>query len=99
MGQLLGRDADFKEAFAAVGRAVSGEEPVGESLQEAYTAVFSPTGVPDAQSTGAVDTECLRPGARYIAYTAPKLPAREPQPAPGGGDLPAGDSRGGRIRL
>lgn len=84
VGQLLGRDADFKEAFAAVGRAVSGEEPVGESLQDAYTAVFSPTGVPDAQdreTVGAVDTECLRPGARYIAYIAPKLPAREPQPA------------------
>ena len=38
--QLIGRDADFKEAFAAMGRAVSGEEPVSSSLQEAYAAVF-----------------------------------------------------------
>ena len=38
--RLIGRDADFKEAFAAMGRAVSGEEPVGDSLQEAYAAVF-----------------------------------------------------------
>lgn len=41
--QLIGRDADFQEAFAAVGRAVSGERPVSDSLQEAYTAVFNPT--------------------------------------------------------
>ena len=40
--QLIGRDADFKEAFAAMGRAVSGEGPVGDSLQEAYSAVFNP---------------------------------------------------------
>ena len=40
--QLIGRDADFREAFAAVGRAVSGERSVGDSLQEAYTAVFNP---------------------------------------------------------
>ena len=40
--QLIGRDADFKEAFAAVGRAVSGEGPVGDSLQDAYSAVFNP---------------------------------------------------------
>lgn len=46
--QLLGRDADFEEAFAAVGRAVSGERPVGDSLQEAYAAVFNPTPQPEA---------------------------------------------------
>ena len=40
--QLIGLDADFKEAFAAVGRAVSGEGPVGDSLQDAYSAVFNP---------------------------------------------------------
>lgn len=41
--QFIGQDADFREAFAAVGRAVAGEESVGDSLQEAYTAVFSPS--------------------------------------------------------
>lgn len=48
--QVIGRDADFKEAFAAVGRAVSGERPVSDSLQEAYAAVFDlapPETVPD----------------------------------------------------
>ena len=45
--QLLGRDADFEEAFAAVGRAVSGERPVGDSLQEAYAAVFNPVPQPE----------------------------------------------------
>lgn len=40
--QLIGQDADFKEAFAAVGRGISGERPMGDSLQEAYSAVFKP---------------------------------------------------------
>lgn len=39
----IGSDADFKEAFAAVGRAVSGEESVEDSLHEAYAAVFNPS--------------------------------------------------------
>ncbi len=41
-GELIGRDADFKEAFAAMGRAIGGEEPVGDSLHQAYSAVFGP---------------------------------------------------------
>ena len=45
-GQLIGRDADFKEAFAAMGRAISGEAGVGDSLQDAYTAVFNPASRP-----------------------------------------------------
>lgn len=40
--ELLGRDADFQEAFAAMGRAVSGEQAVSDSLQDAYVAVFNP---------------------------------------------------------
>ncbi len=47
-GRLIGRDADFKAAFAAVGRAISGEEPAAASLQDAYTAVFNPS-QPDAE--------------------------------------------------
>lgn len=38
--RFIGRDANFSEAFAAVGRAVSGEETVGRSLQDAFLAVF-----------------------------------------------------------
>ncbi len=41
-GQLIGQDADFRAAFAAVGRAISGEGDVTDSLQDAYTAVFNP---------------------------------------------------------
>ena len=41
--RIIGGDANFREAFAAVGRAVSGDTSVKDSLQEAYTAVFHPT--------------------------------------------------------
>ena len=41
--RLIGGNADFREAFAAVGRAVSGDTAVSDSLQEAYTAVFQPS--------------------------------------------------------
>ena len=40
--EALGQDADFKAAFSAVGEAIAGEKSVGESLEEAYTAVFAP---------------------------------------------------------
>lgn len=50
--ELIGRDADFKEAFAAVGRAVSGEAGVGDSLQEAYAAVFNPSTQPEEEPAG-----------------------------------------------
>ena len=43
--QLIGSDADFKEAFAAIGRAASGEEAVSDSLLDAYAAVFNPSAV------------------------------------------------------
>lgn len=75
-GELIGRDADFKEAFAAMGRAVSGEEPVGDSLQDAYTAVFNP-GQEDAvlaSGTAAV-SDYLDPAARLMRYYTLELPA------------------------
>lgn len=75
-GELIGRDADFKEAFAAMGRAVSGEEPVGDSLQDAYTAVFNP-GQEDAvlaSGTAAV-SDYLDPAARLARYYTLELPA------------------------
>ena len=49
-GALIGRDADFQEAFAAMGRAISGEEAVSASLQDAYAAVFSPGAVTEENS-------------------------------------------------
>ena len=46
VSKIIGRDADFFEAFAAVGRAVGGEETVGDSLQDAFLAVFGSLEVP-----------------------------------------------------
>ena len=40
--QVISQNADFEEAFAAVGRMVSGEAPAADALQDAYTAVFNP---------------------------------------------------------
>ena len=82
--QLIGRDADFKEAFAAVGRAVSGERPVGDSLQEAYAAVFNPTPqlevpaeepepAPEPQPENA-GTSAAPPDATLLRYNTLTLP-------------------------
>lgn len=57
--QLIGRDADFREAFAAVGRAVSGEAGVGDSLQEAYAAVFNAS--PQPEEEPAAEEEAPQP--------------------------------------
>lgn len=43
ISQIVGRNANFSEAFASVGRAVSGEDDVGQSLQDAFHAVFGPS--------------------------------------------------------
>ncbi len=77
-GQLIGRDADFKEAFAAMGRAISGEAAVSDSLQDAYTAVFSPspqpTGKPAGTNSGSAAPSNLDPGAKLVRYTTSTLP-------------------------
>ena len=44
LGEWLVRDADFVSAFSAVGRAASGEQDWGDSLSEAYVAVFGGEG-------------------------------------------------------
>jgi len=78
-GRLIGRDADFKEAFAAMGRAISGEEAVSDSLQDAYTAVFNPSGMTadggeDAAPIRAGGADCLEPWAGLAGYAVQKLP-------------------------
>ena len=40
LGQWLVHDADFAEAFSAVGRAISGAQSLSDSLDEAYLSVF-----------------------------------------------------------
>lgn len=82
--QLIGRDADFQEAFAAVGRAVSGERPVSDSLQEAYTAVFNPSSDLEEQSEPAPEDV---PGQEA-------QPEEAPRPASGAAsDVPAAGAR------
>lgn len=85
-GQLIGRNADFKEAFAAMGRAISGEEAVGDSLQEAYTAVFNPgtkSALPDEPEAPPAPRQDA-PAApadqsgRLVSYVTPVLPEAEP---------------------
>lgn len=86
-GDLIGRDADFKEAFAAMGRAVSGEEPVGDSLQDAYTAVFNP-GEEDAvlaSGTAAV-SDYLDPAARLMRHYTLELPDPDEEESTGNGE-------------
>lgn len=75
---LIGQDADFRAAFAAVGRAVSGEEDVGDSLQDAYAAVFSSSGINASVSevrTG--ETACDRPGGALAELTVSPLTEEE----------------------
>jgi len=79
-GQLIGRNADFKEAFAAMGRAISGEEPAAASLQDAYTAVFNPD-PPDAVGPAEPDSAGENSPARGASQ--PDAPdGQSPQPAP-----------------
>ncbi len=79
-GQLIGRDADFRAAFAAMGRAVSGEAAVSDSLQDAYTAVFSPSGQTAARPEPTAGVS-MDPGVRLMRYTVHDLSVREPEPA------------------
>ena len=79
-GQLIGRDADFRAAFAAMGRAVSGEAAVSDSLQDAYTAVFSPSGQTAARPEPTAGVS-MDPGVRLMRYTVHALSVREPEPA------------------
>ena len=55
--QAVGKRADFAEAFAAVGRAVSGEGDVNESLQDAFIAVFNPSQIESEQRENAPSGE------------------------------------------
>lgn len=75
-GRLIGRDADFQAAFAAMGRAISGEEDVADSLQDAYTAVFNPV---EPQEEGSLSYT----GAREVFATANRLAQYAAQPFPG----------------
>lgn len=76
--RLISQDADFKEAFAAMGRVVSGEQAVSDSLQDAYTAVFNPAPQdpePEGEEESAPEQRLI---ANANAVPAEKLPLRYP---------------------
>ena len=76
---LMGGQTDFRAAFSAVGRAVSGQGAVGQALNDAYAAVFGPQhtvpgGTADPAEYSAVTTPgdvCLTQQVLGFAYAAP----------------------------
>lgn len=64
----LVRDADFTEAFSAVGHAVSGEDGALEALRSAYVAVFGGEDAPAAEVSGS---------AEVAAEKTPQVPGIE----------------------
>lgn len=94
---LTGQGMDFREAFAAVGRAAGGGSSVSRSLQEAYTAVFQPSsgmeaeeaqdrveeGNDDASADAKEKAEILHAGKTVDAPVGDTvdLPAAEEKPA------------------
>lgn len=80
--RLIGRDADFKEAFAAMGRAVSGQEAVSDSLQEAFAAVFDLSLPPEEQ-----DEPAASEPAAAQPEEEPAVPPSSAAPADGGARL------------
>ena len=60
--ELLGADTDFVEVFSAAGRAFSGDGPLSDALNDAYTAVFGPSVPSEAPAqTAAVYTPEVQP--------------------------------------
>ena len=76
---LMGGQTDFRAAFSAVGRAVSGPGAVGQALNDAYTAVFGPQqtvpeGTADPAAYSAETTPgdvCLTQQVLGFAYANP----------------------------
>ncbi len=81
-GRLLGRDADFREAFAAMGRAISGEGDAAASLEEAYTAVFNPA-EPEKAAAAERGDPAARAAARAVFAAADQLVQYVDAPFPG----------------
>lgn len=77
--QVISQNADFEEAFAAVGRMVSGEAPAADALQDAYTAVFNPSAQTEAKTepdTQPASTPVI-PG-QLLTNSGPAEPAKSP---------------------
>ena len=72
---LMAGQTDFRAAFSAVGRAVSGQGAVGKALNDAYTAVFGPRQAQPAAATYTAENTpedvCLTQQVLGFAYAAP----------------------------
>ena len=76
--RFIGRDANFSEAFAAVGRAVSGEGTVGRSLQDAFLAVFGSSEVEvEREATDDVPEVSPQTEPQSLSATTTLLPTQE----------------------
>lgn len=80
LAQWLVQDADFAEAFSAVGKAVAEPEHFTRSLGDAYTAVFGESDAVEVSGTeeigaanGAVWTEKARALPEYASAEQPEL--------------------------
>ena len=85
LAQWLVRDADFTEAFSAIGHAVAAPERFAESLSNAYVAVFGDSNAQDATEVsgraGVVQTDgtdaeniAAKPLPDYVLDAQPTLP-------------------------
>ena len=85
LAQWLVRDADFTEAFSAIGHAVAAPERFAESLGNAYVAVFGGSGAQDAAEVGGgaeiaqpdganAEDAAAKPLPDYVLDAQPTLP-------------------------
>lgn len=85
LAQWLVRDADFTEAFSAIGHAVAAPERFAESLGNAYVAVFGGSGMQDAAEVGGgaeiaqpdgtnEEDAAAKPMPDYVLDAQPTLP-------------------------
>ncbi len=87
--RFIGRDANFSEAFAAVGRAVSGEETVGRSLQDAFLAVFGSSEVEvEREAEDDVPAVSQQTEPQSLSATTTLLPTQEQGSAEDSQDTP-----------
>ena len=75
LAQWLVRDADFTEAFSAIGHAVAAPERFAESLGNAYVAVFGGGGAEIAHPDGTNEEDAAaKPLPEYVLDAQPTMP-------------------------
>ena len=86
--EALSQDADFQAAFSAVGEAIAGEKDVGDSLQEAYTAVFAPARYHAAQASAAFQIAQRIPDTANLLYQEMTRYQQQEESPPEGAEEP-----------